>query len=212
MVFMMMFQDRRDAGQRLASDLIESDNTDVIVYALPRGGVVVGDEVTRALNAPLTVMVARKIGHPAFEEYAIGAVTEHGEPMLNETEISRIDPAWLDQAITRERAEAHRRRETYISEDILSAHGKTAIIIDDGVATGYTLDAAINDIKTHKPKELVVGVPVAPADTARRIEVRVDRFVAVLREESFRGAVGAYYQEFDQTTDEEVIDILRAYQ
>ena len=205
---MTIFSDRREAGQQLANELAQHSLSDPIVYALPRGGVTVGDEIARALGAQLSIIIARKIGHPAWEEYAIGAVTETGEPVLNETEVEQLDAKWLQQAIERERTESKRRRETYVNGEIPSAAGKTAIIVDDGVATGLTLEAAVKEIREHGPRELIVAVPVAPAETVRRIGEDVDAFVTVIADEHYRGAVGAYYEQFDQVEDDEVIEIL----
>lgn len=209
---MSRWRDRVEAGQELAKALITYKNKPVVVYGLPRGGVVVAAEVARALNAPLDLIIARKIGHPFHTEYAIGAVTETGQPVLNEAEIVSIDKKWLEAAIKQEREEAKRRREAYLHDQPpRSAEHKTAILVDDGIATGLTFKAAIEELKSKKPARIIVAVPVAPDDSAAEIEAEVDELVCLLREKFYLGAVGAYYEYFEQTEDEEVIDILSEF-
>lgn len=208
----MRWRDRAEAGQELGKALIQYKDKDVVVYGLPRGGVVVAAEVARALNAPLDLIIARKIGHPFHPEYAIGAVTEHGQTVLNEAEISNLETDWLKQAIAEQRAEAKRRRELYLEDKApVSVADKTAILVDDGIATGLTFRAAIEELKSRKPARIVLAVPVAPDDSAAEIETEVDEFIALRREKYFAGAVGNYYDYFEQTEDNEVIDILSEF-
>jgi|GEM_PF-99888 len=206
----MTFRDRREAGQKLAKALEAYRGTDAVVYALPRGGVVLGAEIKKALGLPLDLAIARKVGHQYNREYAICAVTESGEPVCDEEERTRADPAWLEQAIAREREEAARRRERYLGgRPAIPATGKTAILVDDGIATGLTMLAAIREIRARQPREIVVAIPVAPRDTTRRLETEGARVTALEIPELFLGAVGMYYADFHAVTDEEVIALLR---
>lgn len=205
----MRWRDRVEAGQELAKALRKYKGRDAIVYGLPRGGVVVAAEVARELGLPLDLIIARKIGHPFHPEYAIGAVTEHGKPIVNEAEVAGIDGSWMKKAIAEQQAEAKRRRELYLhGRPNRSARGKITILVDDGIATGLTFRAAIEELKSKKPAKIVVAVPVAPDDSAAEIENEVDELVVLQREKYFMGAVGNYYEYFEQTEDNEVIDIL----
>lgn len=207
----MRFEDRTDAGKKLALALKKYQNQDGVVYALPRGGVMLGVEVARALNMPLDLLIPRKIGHPLQPEYAICAVVESGEMVCNEREVARVDPQWFRQEVEAERQEARRRRELYRGgQEPVPAVGKTAIIVDDGIATGLTMEAAILDAKRHNPAQLVVAVPVAPPDTVERLSRQVDKFVVLDSSPYYLGAVGAYYDRFAQVTDDEVVALMRA--
>jgi putative phosphoribosyl transferase len=206
----MRFADRTDAGRRLGEALARYRGRQGVVYALPRGGVVLGVEVARALAMPLDLVIPRKIGHPHQPEYAIGAVAESGELACNEAEVARVDAAWFEHAVEREKLEARRRRALYTGGRApLDARDKTAIIVDDGIATGLTMMAAILDVKRFRPAQVVVAVPVVPADTAARLGRLVDDVVAVQVEEYYLGAVGAYYDEFHQVSDDEVIALMQ---
>lgn len=204
----MRFADRRDAGQQLAAKLADISG-DAVVYALPRGGVVLGVEIAIALGAPLTLAISRKVAHPNAPEFAVCAVTETGPLICNEIERSSLDPEWLKQAEAEQRAEAKRRRETYLADrQPVSAKGKTAIIVDDGVATGLTLKAAIAEVKKQEPARTIVAVPVAPRDVAEELRAEVDELVALTIPVVYLGAVGAYYDFFPQVEDSEVIEQL----
>ena len=206
----MRFRDRVDAGRRLAEALKKYRDQDGIVYALPRGGVVLGAEIARALRLPLDLIIPRKIGHPMSPEYAICAVVEEGEMVCNEWEVARVDPQWFKRVVAAEREEARRRRALYLKgRPRLPVEGKTAIIVDDGIATGLTMEAAIRDIKSKNPARVVVAVPVAPRDTAERLGREVDEIVALDIPEYYLGAVGAYYDDFPQVSDEEVVALMR---
>lgn len=207
----MRFRDRADAGRQLAQRLAVSyEGKAGIVYALPRGGVVLGAEVARRLRMPLDLIIARKIGHPYNPEYAIGALTERGDPVINRLEVARVQGEWLRRHVAAERQEARRRRELYRGgREALSATGKIAIIVDDGIATGYTMEAAIRELQGQRPTRLVVAVPVVPASTAVKLSEEVDEVAALDAPEDYLGGVGAYYDEFPQVTDEEVIALLR---
>ena len=205
----MRFKDRADAGRRLAALLQKYRGKEGVVFALPRGGVPVGAEVARALDMPLDLIIARKIGHPDNPEYAIAAVTETGELAANPQEVEGVNEDWYRRAVVAERQEAQRRHGRYLGDRPgVTAEGRVAIVVDDGIATGLTVTAAIKDARRRKPSRLVLAVPVAPRDTAGRLSRMVDDFVAVGTPEYFLGAVGAYYDDFRQVTDEEVVAIL----
>lgn len=201
------FSDRRDAGARLATALARYGHEDAVVYALPRGGVVLGVEMARHLGLPLALIIPRKIGHPGNPEYAICAVTEDGELVCNEEELRGLDPVWLKEAAKREQKEAKRRRAAYGSAHVL-ASGKVAIVVDDGIATGLTMRAAIRTLRKELPSKVVVAAPVAPRDVVEYLRKDADDVVILDDSEFFLGAVGAYYDSFPQVTDEEVIRLL----
>jgi putative phosphoribosyl transferase len=206
----MRFRDRADAGKKLAQALMKYQGQNGVVYALPRGGVVLGAEVARALGMPLDLLIPRKIGHPLQPEYAIGAVVESGEMVSNQHEVARVDPQWFRQEVEAERQEARRRRELYLGgREPAPVEGKTAIIVDDGIATGLTMEVSIREARRRQPGHLVVAVPVAPPDTVERMSREVDEFVVLDRSPYYLGAVGAYYDSFYQVTDEEVVALLR---
>jgi putative phosphoribosyl transferase len=206
----MRFTDREQAGKKLADALERFRGTPAVVYGLPRGGVATAAEVARGLGAPLDLLIPRKIGHPVSPEYAVAAVTETGPLVSNETEVAALDPAWLAHAEERERAEARRRRETYVgTKPPADVRGKTAIVVDDGIATGLTMRAAIGDLRKHGPKRIVVAAPVAPADTIETLRRDADDVVVLHVPPGMFGAVGAYYDAFPQLTDETVTALLQ---
>lgn len=207
----MHFKDRTQAGKKLAQKLAQINDRNVVIYALPRGGVVLGYEVAKALGAPLSLVMPRKIGHPQNPEYAICAVTESGVMVCNQQELKSLDNKWLEQQRIEQVAEAKRRRQIYLSgAPPISAQAKTALLVDDGVATGLTMRAAIKDIRAQKPRKLIVAVPVVPADTAAAIKEEADELIAIYTPQLFSGAVGAYYDQFNQVEDETVINLLKA--
>lgn len=209
----MRFKNRTEAGKKLAQALEKYQGQEGIVYALPRGGVALGVEIAKALQMPLDLVIPRKIGHPRNPEYAICAVAENGEMVCNEREAARLDPQWLKQQLDKERKEARRRRERYLGgSEPLSAAGKTAILVDDGIATGLTMQAAIRDVRHRNPAHIVVAIPVAPKDTAATLAREVDDVVGLEITDFYRGAVGAYYDDFLQVSDEEVIELLQLTQ
>jgi putative phosphoribosyl transferase len=205
----MRFRDRTDAGRRLAKALVKYRGEEGIIYPLPRGGVVLGVEIAKSLEMPIDLIIPRKIGHPFNPEYAICAVTEGGEPVCNERERASVDPQWLAEQVREARREAHRRRLLYLAgREPLEVGGKTAILVDDGIATGLTMRAAIRDARQRAPSAIVVAVPVAPADAADWLRREVDDLVLLDRPEFYLGAVGAYYDDFPQLTDAEVMTLL----
>ena len=207
----MRFRDRTDAGIRLANALAKYQGEDLIIYALPRGGVPLGVEIAKRLNAPLDLLITKKIGHPRNPEYAIGAITEDGDPVCNQEEVEWVDRQWLEEETARMRLEIKRRREKYFGEIVQHPiEGKTVIIVDDGIATGYTMFASINEIKKRKPSKIVVAIPVTPEDIANKLRSIVDDLVSVQIDPFYLGAVGAYYDDFSQVEDEEVIALLKS--
>lgn len=209
----MLFKNRKDAGIKLAQALEKYKDEDAIVLALPRGGVVLGEEIANKLHAPLDILLTKKIGHPMNSEYAICAITEDGDPICNSAEVEKVDPEWLAEEIRKVRSEIKRRREMFLGGKALQpVEGKTVIIADDGIATGLTMIAAIDEIKKRKPKRLVIAIPVTPYDTAQRLMSMVDELVSLDIDPNYRGAVGAYYEDFTQVEDSEVISILKSFE
>lgn len=207
----MTFRNRQDAGIKLAQKLAGTHKhlKGLVVCALPRGGVVLGAEVAKLLDAPLGLAITRKIGHPQNPEYAICAVGQYGEPICNKAEQSHVDPIWLERRIAFERQEIERRRKNYSgNRKIPSLKHKTVILVDDGIATGLTMRAAINDMRALKAKHIIVAVPVMPSDIYQALKNSVDDVVALSVPTFFRGAIGFYYDEFDQVSDAEVVRIL----
>ncbi len=207
-----MFVDRKDAGVQLAERLKSySEEREALVLALPRGGVVTGFEIARRLKIPLDVLIVRKIGHPLQPELAIGAVSETGTVEMNRSIISAsaISKAYLDNEVSVQKKEIERRVELYRSgRGIAPLEGKTIILVDDGVATGATVKAAIATLRKEKIGRLVVAIPVAPPETAAELERMADEFICMETPSHFM-AVGAHYQDFVQVTDEEVVKLLR---
>jgi putative phosphoribosyl transferase len=204
----MRFRDRVDAGKKLASALTKYRGDRTVVFALPRGGVVLGYEIARELAAPLDLVITRKIGYPGHEEYAIGAVSEDGHTVFDSSAIASIDHDWLKSQIEKGMLEAKRRREVYLpGREPRLANGKVAIIVDDGIATGLTIDLAIKEIKHRHPEKVVVAVPVSSMEAAMKIRAEVDEFIALYVPAYFM-AVGECYEEFSQLDDEEVVKLI----
>lgn len=204
------FRDRIDAGRRLAALLAKYRGQDAVVYALPRGGVPVAKVIAEALNCPLDLIIIRKIGHPGNPEYALGAVTEDGLLVVNEEDLARVDQEWFRAEMQRQIQEAKRRRELYLQgKKPITAAGKIAILVDDGIATGSTMLAAIKKVKKQNPGKTVVAVAVSPKETAEIFAAEVDEFVAVTIPDIFWGAIGYYYDDFSQVSDAEVMDLLK---
>jgi predicted phosphoribosyltransferase len=204
----MIFEDRVDAGRKLADALASYQGDDVVVYALPRGGVVLGAEIARRLKAPLDLMIVRKVGHPNSPEYAIAAVAEDGHSVVNPVEVDSIDRRWFDAHVRLEQEEARRRRQLYMhGRAPIPATGKVAILVDDGLATGLTMFAAVQEVRHSQPRKIVVAVPVAPPQTVERLKEVAEDVVALYVTSHF-GAIGAFYYRFDQVSDEEVIELM----
>ena len=206
----MMFDDRRDAGKKLAEKLTHLRKADAVVLALPRGGVEIGAEIAHALSLPLDIIVTRKVGYPGHPEYAIGAVDEKGTVILNELEADALDRAWLAEEVERQKKEAARRLTRYRgNRPSTSLAKKIALIVDDGIATGLTMRLAVRIAREGGARKIIVGVPVAPESaTAMLKKEGADEVIVLLPPEEFLGAVGAHYIDFPQLTDEEVVRFL----
>jgi putative phosphoribosyl transferase len=206
------FADRRQAGKKLATQLASYANrSDVLVLALPRGGVPVGFEVARALRAPLDVFLVRKLGVPGHEELAMGALATGGVRVLNEevTSQMQISSSAIDEVAGREEQELKRRERLYRGDRAApSVQGRTVILIDDGLATGSTMRAAATALRKMQPSKIIVAVPVAAAETCADLRSEVDEVVCGATPEPFM-AVGAWYSDFEQTSDDEVRELLR---
>jgi predicted phosphoribosyltransferase len=211
----MSFRDRKDAGQKLAAALAKYQEERAVVLALPRGGVPVAAEVAQALAAPLDLILVRKIGVPMQPELAMGAVVDGAQPIVvRNEEIIRlvgIDAAQFKAVCDRELAEIERRRKRYVGErPHPEVAGRVAIVIDDGIATGATTRAALRATRVRKPKRLVLAVPVAPTSTLEELRDDADEIVCIEDHEPF-GAIGYFYFDFRQVSDEEVIEILARF-
>lgn len=208
----MIFQDRTDAGQKLAVKLTEyADREDVLILALPRGGVPVAFEAAKRLNAPLDVFLVRKLGVPGHEELAMGAIASGGVRVLNETVVNplRIPDSIIDAVAEKEQRELERRERVYRDElPAPEVAGKIVILIDDGLATGATMRAAAVALKHMNPAKIIIAVPVASPDTCEEFETEVDAVVCAATPQPFYG-VGAWYRDFSQTTDDEVRELLK---
>lgn len=207
----MHFHDRADAGRQLAVHLEEyKRRTHVLVLALPRGGVPVGFEVANALGAPLDVFLVRKLGVPFQPELAMGAIASGGTRVLNQVVVDSllIPPQTIDMVTARERAELERRERVYrAGRPAPKVHGKTVILVDDGIATGSSMRAAILALREQGARHIVVAVPVAPHATACELARLADRAVCVLEPDEFQ-AIGQWYDDFSQLTDQDVVRLL----
>ncbi|HTK05185.1 MAG TPA: phosphoribosyltransferase family protein [Candidatus Eisenbacteria bacterium] len=206
----MLFADRDDAGRRLAERLSGyAGIADGLVVALPRGGVVVGRVVADALRLPLDIVVPRKIGAESNPEYAIGAVTEEGDVVWNEAERRQADPAYLTAEVAKQKEEAARRLATYRAGLVdRTFEGRTVIVVDDGVATGLTMRAALATVRRGRPARTVVAVPVCPPGTLVALEAAADVAIVLELPRAFM-AIGAFYADFPQVEDEEVLRLMR---
>jgi putative phosphoribosyl transferase len=212
---MMTFQDRSDAGCRLAKALAEYKGRSAVVLALPRGGVPVAAEIAAKLDAPLDLILVRKIGVPFQPELAMGAVVDGLAPIVVRNEevlrVSGTTAQEFDEVCEKERAEIERRRKLYIGDrPRAEIAGRVVIVVDDGIATGTTTRAALQAIRKQKPKELVLAVPVAPRDTVAELRKEVDALICLETPEPFL-AIGYFYRDFGQVGDEEVMAILRRF-
>jgi putative phosphoribosyl transferase len=211
----MSFRDRSDAGRKLAKALASYKDQEPVILALPRGGVPVAAEVAAVLNAPLDLILVRKIGVPVQPELAMGAVVDGGAPIIVRNEdvirLAGIDEAEFKAICDGELAEIERRRQRYLgSRERVDVSGRTAIVIDDGVATGATTRAALRATRMRNPKKLVLAVPVAPTDNLAALRSDADEVIC-LEDYEFFGAIGFYYADFNQVADEEVIELLRRF-
>jgi putative phosphoribosyl transferase len=206
------FRDRHHAGCVLAGKLAHyGGRPDVLVLALPRGGVAVGFEVARALQAPLDVLMVRKLGFPGQEEYAMGAIASGasgGVCVMNSLPHHSVSPALVDAVIVREQAELDRREQLYRGQRLaIGTAGRCVIVVDDGLATGATMRAALRAIRQQQPARLVAAVPVGAEDSCLALRDEADEVVCAATPQPFR-AVGLWYEEFEQASDEEVCSLL----
>lgn len=208
---MALFKDRRDAGKQLAQELLAyAGRSDMIVLALPRGGVPVAYEVARALNAPLDIFIVRKLGLPGHEELAIGAIASGGIRVLNHDIVQalKISQNIIDKVTRRELEELERREQAYRGErPPYNVRHRTVILIDDGLATGASMRAAVAALRAQNPSRIVVAVPTAAPETCEAFQPEVDEIICAMTPEPFYG-VGHWYEDFSQTTDDEVRALL----
>jgi putative phosphoribosyl transferase len=207
-----LFSDRQDAGRRLADRLTGLADEQPLVLALPRGGVPVAAEVADALDAELDVLIVRKLGAPGQPELGIGALVDGADPelVLNDDVIAQVHPAadYLAAEKARQLSEIERRRKAYVGDrPPVEVKGRTVILVDDGLATGGTAKAALRALRRRDPQRLVLAVPLAPADTLEAMRREADEVVCLATPEPFI-AVGLYYDDFNQTADEEVVGLL----
>lgn len=212
----MPFKNRSEAGQKLARALSDYKDQDAVILALPRGGVPVAAEVAAALDAPLDLILVRKIGVPFQPELAMGAVVDGGAPIIvrNEDIIrsADVDEVQFKAVCDGELAEIERRRWRYLgNRECVNVTGRTVIVIDDGIATGATTRAALRAIRMRNPKKLVLAVPVAPSESIVAMREEADEVIC-LEDHEFFDAIGFYYRDFRQISDEEVIEALKRFQ
>lgn len=208
----IIFRDRTEAGKLLAQKLKAYANlSDVIVLALPRGGVPVGFEVAKALNLPFDVCVVRKLGVPHHPELAMGAIASNGVRVLNYDILSEwnISDKIIDKVAAKEMRELRRREYSYReNRPPLNVRNRTVILVDDGIATGSTIRAVIGLMRQQKPKKIIVAVPVAPWGVCKELQAEVDKLICLKMPEPFY-AVGLWYENFSQTSDEQVHELLK---
>ena len=209
---MTVFRDRTDAGKRLAKELMKyAGRPDVIVLALPRGGVPVGYQVARALRVPLDIFLVRKLGVPDQEELAMGAIASGGIRVLNQDIIRLLDipEGVIEAATAREQKEIERREHAYRGDRPKpEIRGRTIIIVDDGLATGATMRAAVRALRVQSPSTIIVAVPTGAPDTCEELQKEADDAICLTKPYPFF-SIGSWYDDFSQTTDEEVKSILR---
>jgi predicted phosphoribosyltransferase len=202
-----LFKDREEAGLLLADKLMEYENTDSIILAIPRGGVPVGFAISQKLNLPLDIFLSKKIPHPYNKELAIGAVTMDSEIIDFYPNISKN---YINSEITRIREVLKKKYYLFVgNRKPFSVKGKNVILVDDGIATGNTLLVTIASLRKLKPAKIIVAVPVLPYDVLKQFQQKADEFIYIEASNYFRG-VGAFYEHFEQVEDEVVIDMLHA--
>ncbi len=209
----MRFKDRNDAGEKLAAKMMHFKGFDPVILAIPRGGVVIGDAVAKALNAKLDIVVPRKLRAPYNPEFAIGAVMHDGTHYLNTQTVAvlGVEERYIKKEIDAQKKEIERRLQLYRKSREYDLKDKTVVLLDDGIATGATVVAAARWIRKQKPKKLILAVPVLPAEVLEMLRAEVDEGVFLMAPYEF-SAVGEFYEDFAQVDDEEVIRIMRQYQ
>ena len=208
-----MFRDRRDAGKKLAALLSRYRGKDSVVLAIPRGGVIIADEVCESLNVKIGLLMTKKIGAPSDQEAAIGAVSEDGSTVLDRELINdfSIPDRYIQKEKARQLKEIKRRLKKYLADKLDPEIGeKTVIIVDDGIATGLTTLCAIRYIRSLGPEKIIVATPVAPGDVVRQLENEADEVVVAETPAPFY-AIGHFYGDFEQVSDREVLSIIRKY-
>lgn len=208
-----MFPDRTTAGNILAEKLAEFKGKNALVLAVPRGGVVVGCEAAKALEAELDVIIPRKIGAPYNPELAIGAVIDDDTVVLDDEliEVLHVPEEFLEEEINRQKREASRRYKAYRGDlPLPEVKDRDVILVDDGIATGATMTAAIRSLRKKEPRSITLAVPVAPQETIKRMKSEVDKVICLYEPKIFY-AVGQFYIDFGQTTDEEVINLISRF-
>lgn len=210
-LFHNQFKNREEAGKTLAKALLEYKGKNPLVLAIPRGGVVIAYEVAKALSAPLDLIIPRKIGAPGNPELAIGAVTEDGTTVLNQSVVESlmVSKEYIELAKEEQIKEIKRRVKVYRGGSAPhDLEGKTVILVDDGIATGATVKAAINSIRKKRPRTIVVASPVGPPETVEELKKYADKIVCPVVYEPFF-AIGQFYEDFSQVSDEEVTRLMR---
>ena len=205
-----MYQDRQEAGRKLAAALLQHRVPGLLVLAMPRGGVEVGYEVARALDAELDVLIVRKLGAPYNPEYGFGAIASHGARYVDERAVRMLGlgEAAIEQIEQAERRELERREMSYRGDrPPLRVEGRTVILVDDGIATGSTARAAVAALRGLRPAKIILGVPVGPPEGVEALRGEVDELVCPMTPAGFH-AVGQWYEYFDQTSDRQVTDLL----
>ncbi|MGM9987970.1 MAG: phosphoribosyltransferase [Bacillaceae bacterium] len=202
----MFFETREEAGELLAAKLEPFKDEDILILVVPRGGMPVAYPCIKKLNCPYDFLIPRKIGAPLQPEFAIGAVAMDGTYMVNEQYVQMfgVSPQYIQREVGKELAEMKERMRKYRGNDEpLQTENKTVIIIDDGIATGYTLMAGIKSLQKHNPKKIILAIPVGPPDTVEIFKQEIDGVICLYSPEEF-GAVGAHYRDFHQVSDEEL--------
>jgi predicted phosphoribosyltransferase len=210
-MFERRFENREEAGKRLAKELLAYRGKATIVFAIPRGGVVTAYEIAKVLDAPLDIIIPRKIGAPGNQELAIGAVTEDGTTILNTRLVTMLDisDAYIESEKTKQIEEIKRRVKTYRGEHSpKDFEGKIIILVDDGIATGATVRAAIHSLRKGNPSFIIVAIPVGPPDTIQELKQEVDKLICLITYEPFF-AIGQFYTDFSQVPDRDVITLLK---
>ena len=210
------FENRQDAGRQLARKLRERNFDNPVVLALPRGGVPVAYEVANALGVPMDLLFVKKIGAPGWPEYGIGAVVDGANPQIVLTEEIvrqlRPSPEYIEAEMQRQLKEIARRRLIYLGDrQPIDLKDRTVIIVDDGIATGGTVKAALKGVRKNQPRKIILAVPVAPRDTLEELSDQCDEIICLYTPTPF-GAVGSFYRDFGQTGDSEVISLMSRIQ
>lgn len=202
----MVFASRKLAAKQLAVKLANLNLGSPILLALPRGGVVLGAEISKRLGAPLGIILVKKIGHPSNPEYAIGAVAESEEPVYNQAEAGNTNPEWLDRVVAQARRDIARRRALYCGGFVITPliKDRQAVLVDDGIATGLTMAAAAQATKNAGASYVVIAAPVASAESVNDLQTIADKVVILDNPNDFRGSVGAHFSQFEQVSDKEV--------